>query len=313
MAIVYNGETDSRPLKNAIVDAADKVMTEDEKCVWLEADLAGCDGVKGLFDKSNRYVNCGIAESNMVGIAAGLSSNGMKPYCVSFAPFVSRRTFDQAFLSAGYANNPITVIGTDPGITAAFNGGTHMPFEDTGTYRMIPGSIVVDATDYAMLRSFLEQAKDLPGVKYVRCQRKAFDTCYSDDTKFEVGKGIVVREGSDCAIIACGIMITEAMKAAEALSEQGIECAVIDPFTIKPLDVELVRNYAQKCGKVVVAENHNKIGGLVSAVQDAIVDLGCKFGYVAIEDEYGQVGPQDYLRETYKLTDDHIVEVVKNL
>lgn len=108
-------------------------------------------------------------------------------------------------------------------------------------------------------------------------------------------------------------MVHEAMQAAEKLAEQGIECAVIDPFTIKPLDVELIREYAEKCGKVVVAENHNKIGGLVSAVQDAIVGIPLKFGYVAIEDEFGEVGPQDYLRERYALTDDHIVEVVKNL
>ena len=312
MKVIYTGENDPRAMKEAIIDASKEVM-KDKKCVWLEADLAGCDGVKSLFGDSDRYINCGIAEANMVGICAGLASNGMKPYCHSFAPFVSRRTFDQAFLSAGYAQNPITVIGTDPGICAAFNGGTHMPFEDTGTYRMIPESTVCDATDYAMLYNFLIMAKDLDGVKYVRTPRKTFQTFYEDDAKFEIGKGIVCREGSDCLIVACGIMMHEAMQAAEKLSAQGIECAVIDPFTIKPLDVELIREYASKCGKVVVAENHNKIGGLVSAVEHAIVDLGCKFGYVAIEDEYGQVGPQDFLREEYKLTDDHITEVVKNL
>ena len=312
MNIIYNGETDKRVMKDAITDASKEIM-KDEKCVWLEADLAGCDGVKGLFGDSERYINCGIAEANMVGICAGLASNGMKPYCHSFAPFVSRRTFDQAFLSAGYAQNPITVIGTDPGICAAFNGGTHMPFEDTGTYRMIPDSIVVDATDYAMSYNFLKMAKDLPGVKYMRTSRKAFQAFYPDDAKFEIGKGIVVREGKDALIVACGNMVHEAMQAAEKLAKDGIECAVIDPFTIKPLDVELIRKYAKDCSKVVVAENHNKIGGLVSAVQDAIVDLGCKFGYVAIEDEYGQVGPQDFLREEYKLTDDHIIEVVKSL
>ena len=312
MKVIYTGETDSRVMKDAIVDAAKKIMA-DENCVWLEADLAGCDGIKGLMDESDRYINCGIAESNMVGICAGLASNGMKPFCHSFAPFVSRRTFDQAFLSAGYAQNPITVIGTDPGITAAFNGGTHMPFEDTGTYRMIPGATICDATDYAMLYNFLMMAKEMPGVKYVRTPRKAFQAFYEDDAKFEVGKGIVCREGSDCLIVASGIMVNEAMQAAEKLASEGTECAVIDPFTIKPLDVDLIRNYAEKCGKVVVAENHNKIGGLVSAVQDAIVDLGCKFGYVAIEDEYGQVGPQDFLREEYDLTDTHIAEVVKSL
>lgn len=160
MKIIYNGQADSRALKDGIVLSAKKIMEQDQKVAWLEADLAGCDGIKANFPDSERYINCGIAESNMIGICAGLSAAGMKPYCHSFAPFVSRRTFDQAFLSAGYANNPITVIGTDPGITAAFNGGTHMPFEDVGVYRLIPNSIVCEATDIAMLTYFIENAKD---------------------------------------------------------------------------------------------------------------------------------------------------------
>lgn len=313
MKNIYTGEKDSRLMKDAIVASADKLISENKDVVWLEADLAGCDGVRSIFDKSERFINCGIAEANMIGICAGLSSMGMKPYCHSFAPFASRRVFDQVFLSGGYAENPITVIGSDSGITAAFNGGTHMPFEDTGMYRLIPNSIICDATDYPMICSFLEQAKDLPGVKYIRTQRKAFYTMYSDDTKFEIGKGFVLREGDDCLIVASGIMVHEAMQAAIKLDEQGIHCSVIDPFTIKPLDKELICEYAQKCGKVVVAENHNKIGGLVSAVQDAIVGIPLKFGCVAVEERFGQVGPQDFLREEYKLTDDHIVEVIKSL
>lgn len=264
-------------------------------------------------NKYDRFINCGVAEANMAGIAAGMSAAGMKPYIHAFAPFVSRRNFDQVFLSAGYAGNPITVVGTDPGITAAFNGGTHMPFEDTGVYRMIPGSIICDCTDVPMLKSFLKQAKDLPGVKFIRVGRKTSYQIYEEDANFEVGKGIVVREGGDCTIVASGIMVHEAMQAAEKLSSQGIECSVIDPFTIKPLDKELICKYAEKTGKLVVAENHNKIGGLVSAVEDAIVGIPLKFGIVAIEDTYGEVGPQDYLREKFDLTDDHIVRVINNL
>lgn len=313
MNIIYNGQKDQRAMRDAIVDAADKLILQDDRCVWLEADLAGCDGVKKLFPKSNRYINCGIAEANMVGIAAGLSSMGMKPYCHSFGPFASRRVFDQIFLSGGYANNPMTIIGSDSGITAAFNGGTHMPFEDTGMYRMIPGSIICDSTDYAMTYNFLEQAKELPGIKYLRCQRKAFYTTYEDGTNFEIGKGIVLREGKDCLIVASGIMVHEALQAAEKLSAQNIECCVIDPFTIKPLDKKLIQNKAQECKRVVVAENHNAIGGLVSAVQDALIGMELSFGKVAIDERYGQVGPQDFLREEYKLTDTQIIEVVKSL
>lgn len=170
--VVYTGIEDKRAYKNMIPQIMDKLAAEDEKVCWFDTDLSGCSGVKPLMEKYERFVNCGIAEANATGIAAGASSTGMKPYMHSFAPFASRRNFDQVFMSAGYAGNPITIVGTDPGITAAFNGGTHMPFEDTGTYRMIPGSIICDCTDVPMLENFLTQAKDLPGVKYIRVGRK---------------------------------------------------------------------------------------------------------------------------------------------
>lgn len=313
MNIVYTGEKDARLYKSAIPATIDKLMKEDDKVVWLDADLSGCSGTKGNFKNSDRYINVGIAESNMAGIAAGMSSVGMKPFAHSFGPFASRRCYDQVFLSGAYAKNPITMVGTDPGITAAFNGGTHMPFEDTALYRAIPGAIICDCTDVPMLESFLTQAKDLPGVKYIRVGRKDSRQVYADGSKFEIGKGIVIREGKDVTIIASGIMVHEALQAADALAKEGIEATVIDPFTIKPLDVELIKKEVAKTGKVVVAENHNKIGGLVSAVQDAICGMACKFGYVAVEDEFGEVGPQDYLRTKFDLTSDHIVKVVKSL
>lgn len=249
----------------------------------------------------------------MAGIAAGMSAAGMKPYMHSFGPFASRRCYDQVFLSAGYANNPITVIGTDPGITAAFNGGTHMPFEDVALYRALPNATIVDITDVPMLVDVLKQAKDLPGVKYIRVPRKESYPVYAEGSHFTVGKANVVREGKDAVIIACGIMVHEALQAAEQLEKQGISAAVIDVFTIKPLDVELVRAYAEKTGVVVTAENHNKIGGLTSAVQDAVCGMALKFGYVAVEDEFGEVGPQDYLRKRFDLTSDHIAAKVQEL
>ncbi len=313
MKIVYTGEKDSRQYKSVIPQVIDKVMQADDKVVWLDADLMGCSGTKGSYGKSDRYINCGIAESNMAGIAAGLAASGLKPYAHSFGPFVSRRCFDQVFLSAGYANNPITMVGTDPGITAAFNGGTHMPFEDVALYRCIPGAIICDCTDVPMLESFLTQAKDLPGVKYIRVGRKDSRQVYEDGTQFTVGKGNVVRDGKDAVIVASGIMVHEALQAAKKLAEEGIDVAVIDPFTIKPLDEELIRTYAEKTGKVVSAENHNRIGGLTSAVEHALIGMPVKFGYVAVEDEFGEVGPQDYLRTRYDLTDEHIVNVIKGM
>ena len=313
MKIIYTGEKDSRQYKSVIPAVIEKIMQADDKVVWLDSDLMGCSGTKGMYGKSDRYINCGIAEANMAGIAAGLSASGLKPYAHSFGPFASRRCYDQVFLSGGYAKNPFTMVGTDPGICATFNGGTHMPFEDVALYRNIPGSIICDCTDVVMLDSFLSQAKDLPGIKYIRVGRKESYPVYEEGTEFKVGKGNVVREGKDAVIIASGIMVNEAFKAAKKLEADGIDAAIIDPFTIKPLDEELIREYAQKTGKVVVAENHSRIGGLTSAVEHALIGMPVKFGYVAVEDEYGEVGPQDYLRTRYDLTDDHIVKLIKGM
>ena len=310
MKIVYTGRADPRLFKEALGQTIGRLLEEDPDVLYLDADLMSCIGTAKLPGKTPRAIDCGIAEANMVGIACGAASVGFKPIVHSFGPFASRRCFDQVFLSGGYAGNPITVIGSDPGITAAFNGGTHMPFEDMALYRTIPGSVVVDATDVPMLTAFLEMAKDLPGVKYVRVGRKGSCQVYEDGAKFEIGKGQVLREGGDAAIIACGIMVHEAMQAAAQLAREGIEAAVIDPFTVKPLDGSLIRTYAARTGVVVTAENHNKIGGLYSAVKECL-DGEARVGYVAVEDAFGEVGPQDYLRTRFDLTWEHIARQVR--
>ena len=310
MNIVYTGEKDTRLFKDVLGQTIGHLLQEDEKVLYLDADLMNCIGTSKLPGKINRAVDCGIAEANMVGIACGASAVGMKPIVHTFGPFASRRCYDQVFLSGAYAGNSITIIGSDPGITAAFNGGTHMPFEDMALYRAIPGAVVVDITDVPMLVAFLEMAKDLPGVKYLRVGRKDSRQVYAEGSRFQVGKGIVVREGQDAVIVACGILVHEALQAAKRLAQEGIDAAVIDPFTVKPLDEELIRAYAKKTGVVVTAENHNKIGGLYSAVKETL-DGEAKVGYVAVEDQFGEVGPQDYLRQQFDLTDAHIVRVVK--
>ena len=231
----------------------------------------------------------------------------------TFGPFASRRCYDQVFLSGAYAKNSLTIIGSDPGITAAFNGGTHMPFEDMALYRAIPGAIIVDVTDVTMLQAFLHRFQEQPGVKYLRVGRKESYPVYPEDYSFEPGKGAVLREGKDAVIVASGIMVHEALEAAKQLAAQGVDAAVIDPITVKPLDEALIRRYAEQTRVVVTAENHNKIGGLTSAVQAAICGMAVKFGTVAIEDEFGEVGPQPYLRERFALTDAHILQVVKSL
>lgn len=313
MKTIYTGEKDARLYKAVLGETIAEILEQDERAVYLDADLMGCIGTAKLPAKTKRAIDCGIAEANMVGIACGMSAVGFKPIVHTFGPFASRRCYDQVFLSGAYAKNSLTIIGSDPGITAAFNGGTHMPFEDMALYRAIPGAILVDVTDVTMLRAFLHRFQEQPGVKYLRVGRKESYPVYPGDYSFEPGKGAVLREGKDAVIVASGIMVHEALEAARALSEAGIDVAVIDPITVKPLDEALIRRYAEQTRAVVTAENHNKIGGLTSAVQAAICGMAVKFGTVAIEDEFGEVGPQPYLRERFALTDAHIVDVVKSL
>ena len=313
MKVIYNGSADVKAFKDVFAKMIPQMIDDDPNVVYLDADLMSCIGVaKAAKTRTDRMINCGIAEANMVGIAAGLAAVGFKPICHSFGPFASRRCYDQAFMSAGYAHNDITIIGTDPGVCAGYNGGTHMPFEDMAMYRALPGATVVDVTDTAMLENIFPQLVSRAGVKYLRVNRKNNDLVYEAGSEFEIGKGVVLREGKDATIVACGFMVGRALKAAEELEKKGISAAVIDMFTVKPLDEALVIEYAKKTGCVVTAENHNKIGGLTSAVSECLSE-NCPvvMGHVAVEDEYGEVGPVDYLAERFGLTAEHIVEVVE--
>jgi len=313
MNIVYTGEMDPRLCKAVLGETIPALAAEDPDLIYLDADLMNCIGTaKWAKEHPDRGVNCGIAEANMVGVACGLASAGFKPIVHTFGPFASRRCYDQAFLSGGYAKNDITIIGTDPGVTATLNGGTHMPFEDVALYRALPGSTVIDITDPAMLVSVLRQCKDRPGVKYIRVGRKQLARVYEDGSELPIGKAVTLREGSDAVIFAAGIMIHEAMQAAKTLEAEGVSAAVVDLFTIKPLDAGAVEAYARQTGAVVVAENHNRNGGLYSAVT-AVLAERCPVPAccVAVEDEFGEVGPQDYLQERFGLTAAHIVSQVK--
>ena len=309
MKVIYNGSADVKAFKDVFAKMIPQMIDDDPDCVYLDADLMSSIGVaKGAKTRTDRMINCGIAEANMVGIAAGLAAVGFKPICHSFGPFASRRCYDQAFMSAGYAHNDITIIGTDPGVCAAYNGGTHMPFEDMALYRALPGATVVDVADTAQLENIFPQLVKREGVKYLRVNRKSNDLVYEAGSEFEIGKGVVLREGKDVTIIACGFMVGRALKAADELEKKGISAAVIDMFTVKPLDEALVIEYAKKTGCVVTVENHNKIGGLTSAVSECLSE-NCPvvIGHVAVEDEYGEVGPVDYLAERFGLTAEHIV------
>jgi len=314
--VIYDGQMDKTPYKNIFGAEMEALANADADVVYLDADLMNSIGTYKFWkNKPRQAVNCGIAEANMVGIAGGLSAGGRKPYVHTFGPFASRRCYDQAFLSIAYAGNSARIFGTDPGVTAAFNGGTHMPFEDIALYRAIPGATVIEITDGAMLKSLMWQLKEHKGLTYVRTTRKGYPAVYSDDHPFQIGKGEVLRDGTDITIIACGLMVSEAMKAASMLAGKGIAARVIDMFTIKPIDQELVLKAARETGKIVTAENHSIIGGLGDAVANALIEGGqfVPMKKVGVQDQFGSVGPQDYLQEHYGLTAAKIVEAARSL
>jgi transketolase len=261
-----------------------------------------------------RAVQCGIAEANMAGVAAGLSAAGKIPFAHSFGCFTSRRACDQIMVSCAYARLNVRLIGSDPGVTAAHNGGTHMPFEDMGVLRSIPGITLMDMTDPVMLADIISQlAGDrFYGVYYLRFPRKNTVGVYAEGSAFEIGKGVTLREGADVAIIASGILVPEALRAAGALAEEGISARVVDMFTWKPMDDALVAACARETGAIVTAENHNVTGGLFAAVSEAAARLSpVPIEPVGVEDAFGQVGSEEYLKDAYRLTAPGITEAAR--
>ena len=293
-----------------------ELAEKDERIILLEADLMKASGTVAFKNKfPERTFNMGVAEANMIGVAAGLSAGGKIPFADTFGSFAARRAYDQFFISANYARLNVKLTGTDPGISAAYNGGTHMPFEDYGIMRNIPKLVIFEPCDPVAVKKLVPQAAYHQGSTYMRLYRKPLEIIYPEDATFELGKGNLLIDGTDVTIIATGaIMVHEALKAAEILKGEGISAAVIDMHTIKPIDSELIIKYAQKTGLIITLENHQIMNGLGSAVAEILAEnCPCRFKRIGVEDEFGEVGTQDYLQKRFKLTADHVVEVVKGL
>jgi len=316
MVKLLNKDEKTIQLRAVYANTMAELMKTDDDVVLLEADLSSASTtVKKTKDFPNRIINCGIQEANMIGVAAGLSLVGMKPFVHSFAPFVSRRPYDQVFLSLGYAQLSATIIGSDGGVAAEHNGGTHMPFEDVALYRAIPHATVMEMSDAVMFEDILRQLKDRKGLHYVRITRKEVKALYAPGSTFEIGKGIVLKDGTDVTIVATGLLLEEALLAHEMLKEKGISAAVLDLFTIKPIDQALLVEYAKKTKFMVTAENHNVIGGLFSAVTESLAQVHpTKVLPIGVKEQFGQVGLKPYLKKFYGLTANDIVELVlKNI
>lgn len=291
-------------------------MRDNEQLMHVEADL-GLSLLKldsaYIMDKYPfQYVDIGIQEANAVCVAAGLSAMGCVPFVHTFAPFMSRRACDQVFISGAYSKSNVKLIGSDPGVMAAFNGGTHMPFEDVAIMRAIPEMTIVEPPDTIIAKEVFKLAAETEGMFYIRFTRKQAAQLYEEGSTFEIGKGNIIKEGTDVSIIACGIMVEEGIKAVEMLAKEGISARLIDMFTIKPIDRELVVRCAKETGCIVTAENHNVIGGLGDAVTQVVMEeCMVPVERVGVQDRFGQVGDVDFLKKEYGLTAENIVAKAK--
>ena len=292
-------------MRKVMADWIEAKMEEDEKVVIIDADLARANGTLGIRDKfPERALDVGVAECNMASIGAGLASYGYKPFIFSFCPFVTRRICDQVTISIVYAKQNVKIVGTDPGIAAAFNGGTHMTQEDIGVMRSIPGMVIYEPVDGAQLAQALPQIFSYDGPVYIRLFRKVPAKTYfeREDYQFELFKADVMREGTDVTLFASGIEVKEAIEAAELLTLEGIQAEVINVHTIKPVDRETVVRSVKKTGCAVSCENHNSIGGLGSAIAEVLVqECPVPMEYIGTRDHFSEVGKTDYLVKKYKM------------
>ena len=311
--LAENRQEAGRELRDCVVETLQELMKDDDKITALEADLGGASGFTKI-KKTNpeRFIQCGIAEANMMGVAAGLSLTGFKPFTHTFAPFATRRVFDQLFLSGAYAGNTINVYGSDPGFSVASNGGTHTAWEDVALIREIPGAVICDPADDVQMEWIIKEFLKMEGIHYVRSNRKAVRNVYKKGSSFKIGQGNILKEGKDILIIAAGQLVSEALDCAEELEKEGYSVEVIDMFTIKPLDEKLLIKEAKGKSKIVTIENHSIYGGLGSAVSEVIAENGISVPVkrIGVKEKFGKVGTAEFLQEEFGLTAKQIKETI---
>lgn len=295
-------------------EAVTELAAEYPDVVVLDADLAAATKT-GIFKKKypERFFDCGIAECNMIGVAAGLATCGKIPFAASFAMFSAGRAFEQVRNSVGYPKLNVKVVGSHAGISVGEDGATHQCCEDIALMRTIPGMVILNPSDHYEMKAAVRAAIEHKGPCYIRLGRLAVESINNnDDYHFELGKGILLREGTDVTIVATGLMVAEAVKAAKALEAEGISAEVINIHTIKPLDEEIILNSAKKTGRVVTVEEHNIIGGLGEAVA-AVLSEKCPTPVtrIGVNDVFGHSGPAVDLLKEFGLSAEHIAEVVR--
>ena len=295
---------------NALVELG----AEHDNLIVLDADLAAATKT-GVFKKAypDRHIDCGIAECNMMGIAAGLSTTGIVPFASTFAMFAAGRAFEQVRNSIGYPHLNVKIGATHAGISVGEDGATHQCNEDIALMRTIPGMVILNPADDVEAKACVKAAYEYNGPVYLRFGRLAVPVINDrPDYKFELGKGVVLREGKDVTIVATGLCVSSALEAAEKLAADGIDAKIINIHTIKPLDEELIVAAAKETGKVVTVEEHSVIGGLGSAVCDALAEkFPVPVKKIGVQDVFGESGPAAALLAKYKLDGEGVYEQVK--
>ena len=301
--------------RDAYGAALAKLGAEHDNLVVLDADLAGATKT-GVFKKAfpDRFFDCGIAEGNMICMAAGLSTTGLVPFASSFAMFAAGRAFEQVRNSIGYPHLNVKIGATHGGISVGEDGASHQCCEDFALMRSIPGMTVICPADGVEAEAAVKAAYEMEGPVYLRFGRLAIPQFHEEGFNFQIGKGEILRDGTDVAIIANGLLVYEAIQAGEMLAEAGINAMIINMATIKPLDEELVISAAKKCGKVITCEEHSVIGGLGEAVA-AVLAEKCPtvLRRIGVNDEFGHSGPAAALLKQFGLSAENIVNVAKDL
>ena len=295
-------------------NALKELGAEHEDLIVFDADLAGATKT-GVFKKAypDRHFNCGIAEADMIVAAAGASTMGLVPFASSFAMFTAGRGYEQIRNSIGYPHLNVKIGATHGGISVGEDGASHQCCEDFALMRAIPGMVVMSPADDVEARAMVKAAYEYVGPVYIRFDRAAVPVIHDEASyRFEMGKGEILADGTDVAIIATGLMVAEAIEAAKTLAESGISARIINIATIKPLDEELVLKAAQDCGKIITCEEHSIIGGLGDAVCSLLSEkLPTPVRRIGVNDEFGHSGPAGALLKQFGLSAEHIVEVAR--
>ena len=306
--------SEMKAIRVAYGEALAELGAENDRIVVLDADLAHATMTATFAEKfPDRFFNAGIAEANMVSMSAGLSTMGLIPFCSTFAVFGAGRAYEQVRNSVAYPNFNVKLAMTHSGITLGEDGGSHQAIEDIALMRVIPGMTVVVPCDASETHRAVRALAEMHGPAYLRLARLPSEV-FEQEMPFTLGKANVLRDGSDVALFACGIMVKTALDCAEKLAKTGVSAAVINVHTIKPIDRDCVMEYAKRCGKVVTIEEHSTIGGLGDAVADVLIGNGdFQFRKIGVEDRFGQSGKPSELLVEYGLDTDQVLEKIKSV